>query len=574
MFRPEHPNPQCRRTAWKNLNGTWEFAIDSGRSGRTRKFYELDSLPDRIEVPFCPQSRLSGIEYRDFIPAAWYRRTFTLTKEQLSGRVLLHFGAVDYRAYVWVNGRMAGEHRGGYVSFSFDITGYCTEGENVLCVCAEDDERDPLIPTGKQSTNYFSAGCHYTRTTGIWQTVWLEFMPDTHIASFRLYPDAVNGALRVQAKVCGAGKLTATALWEGKEVGFAEKASNGEPVDLEIALTESHLWEVDRGGLYDLHLTYGDDRVESYFGLRELRYDNGRFYLNGRSVFQRLVLDQGFYPDGIYTAPTEDALIADITMSQAVGFNGARLHEKIFEPLFLYHCDRLGYLVWGEYPNWGLDHSNPASLYAMLPEWMEEMERDFNHPAIVGWCPFNETWDYEDRRQDNNVLSTVYRVTRAIDPTRPCIDTSGNYHVITDIYDVHDYDQDPASLRERYAKMLEERDVPDTPGVIASARGARRQHWNGKAPVFMSEYGGIQWAQGNGGWGYGNAPKTEEEFKARFKGLADVLLDHPGFFALCYTQLYDVEQEQNGLYTYERQPKFADMTFFRDVLRRKAAVED
>ena len=265
-------------------------------------------------------------------------------------------------------------------------------------------------------------------------------------------------------------------------------------------------------------------------------------------MFQRLVLDQGFYPDGIYTAPDDAELIADIDRSVAMGFNGARLHEKIFEERFLYHCDRKGYIVWGEFPDWGLDPSNRDVLYNTLPEWIEEVRRDRNHPAIVGWCPFNETWDYAGRQRDGSLQELTYEVTKAIDPTRPCLDVSGNYHAgKSDIYDVHCYDQDPKSFAARYATL---------PQSVDDTCGNHRQKYDGERPFFVSEYGGIRWSNDRNGWGYGDAPKTEEEFLERLKGLTDALLDNPYIFGFCYTQLTDVEQEQNGLYTYDRTPKF------------------
>lgn len=570
MFRPEHPNPQCKRAAWRNLNGTWEFEFDFGASGKERHVYEQETFEKTIEVPFCPESSLSGIGYKDFMPAVWYRRHFALRDEERSGRVLLHFGAVDYLSYIYINNALVGTHKGGYSSFAIDITDYCKTGDNTVAVCAEDDSRKPMIPCGKQSKTFFSAGCDYTRTTGIWQTVWLEFLPKEHITSFRLFPDAQAGSLRIEAKTAGTGLLRAEAFYEGKPVGAVEKTVLGDTCDLELALNEKHLWEVGCGRLYDLVLTFGEDRVESYFGLRSIRYADGKFYLNGKSVFQRLVLDQGFYPDGIYTAPSEEALIQDIKLSMAVGFNGARLHEKVFEPLFLYHADRLGYLVWGEYPNWGLDHTDPMALYGILPEWLEVLARDFNHPAIVGWCPFNETWDYHGKEPCFDVMEYIYLVTKAVDTTRPALDTSGGYHTLTDVYDVHDYEQDPSVFRARYQALATEGKLYDR---FADAH-KHRHNWNGKAPVFVSEYGGIRWSEDPSGWGYGNAPKTEEEFKARFKGLADALLDNERMFGLCYTQLYDIEQEQNGLYTYDRRPKFENMQDLHDAMARKAAIED
>ena len=568
MYRCEHPKPQFQRDAWINLNGEWQFEIDRGNSGVARKLYEDSAvLGSKINVPFCPQSKLSGVEDKDFMNSVWYKREVELTEEQIAGNVILHFGAVDYWATVYVNGKRVGKHKGGYVSFKFDVTEYVHAGKNTICLHAEDDERNRLIPRGKQSELYYSHGCDYTRTTGIWQTVWMEFLPKTHIVKTKYLMDAEACTLTIIADLVGAGTLTAQASFDGADCGTASiNCADGQAV-LTLNLTEKHLWEVNVGGLYDLKLTYGDDVVNSYFGLRSIAYRDHKFFLNGKSVFQRLILDQGFYPDGIYTAPSDDELIADIDRSMAMGFNGARLHEKIFEERFLYHADRKGYLVWGEFPNWGLDHSYADSIYGILPEWLEEVERDFNHPAIIGWCPFNETWDMNGRRQWNDVLNLVYNATKSADPTRPCIDTSGNYHVDkTDVYDVHDYEQDPAKFAEHFSDYNEF-------GTMSNGLGNRRQHYDGKTPFFVSEYGGIRWTDKQDGWGYGNAPKTEEEFLARLKGLTDVLLDDDRIFALCYTQLTDVEQEQNGLYTYDRRPKF-DPEVVHAIFSRKAAIED
>lgn len=568
QYRTEHPKPQFKRDSWINLNGEWEFEIDRGNSGEERGMYKMDAdkYNTTINVPFCPQSKLSGIADTDFMNSVWYRRTFTLTPDALTKRVVLHCGAVDYLATIFVNGQKAGSHKGGYVSFALDITDLVTEGENTLVIHAEDDERDRMIPRGKQSEAYFSKGCDYTRTTGIWQTVWLEFVPETHINRVKYYPDVASGSVTICADLSGQGDFKASASFDGKEMGEVTLCSVRGQVTATIKLKESHLWELGVGGLYDLELSFGEDNVQSYFGLRSIEYTDKRFLFNGRSVFQRLVLDQGFYPDGIYTAPSDAELEADVDRSMAMGFNGARLHEKIFEERFLYHCDRKGYIVWGEYPNWGCDHSCADAIYGILPEWLEEIERDFNHPSIVGWCPFNETWDMNGRKQYDPLIALVYQATKSADPTRPCIDTSGNYHVITtDVYDVHFYVQDPKEVAEHFAS-LENGKVEEIPSA------KERQAYDGKLPFFVSEYGGIRWSSDTNGWGYGNAPKTEEEFLERLKGLNDAMLDNPYIFAFCYTQLTDVEQEQNGLYTYDRKPKF-DPAIIHDLFARPAAIE-
>lgn len=583
--RDEHPNPQWERETWKNLNGPWEFEFDFGCSAVERRLWEKERFDREILVPFCPESRLSGIGYTDFISGVAYRRNFELSQEELSGRVLLHFGAVDYEASVYVNGTLVGSHKGGYTSFCFDITKHVAPGPNTLFVAVKDDVRSGLQPKGKQAHLYASSGCDYTRTTGIWQTVWLEFVPERHIQSAKYYPDPANGKVTVTGLVQGQGTLQLTALWEDKPVGEAALSVEDGFFTAQLDLSETHLWEPGKGGLYTLLLSFGEDRVKSYFGLRTAKFQGRKFLLNGKSLFQRFVLDQGFYPDGIYTAPTEEDLVKDIQLSFAAGFNGARLHEKVFEARFLYHCDRLGYLVWGEYPNWGLDHAHPLSTETYLNQWSEAVERDFNHPAIIGWCPFNETWGYREEREKNALLTSLYKLTKRLDPTRPCIDSSGNYRVLSEVYDIHDYDQDTQSFQARWDGLTDR--IRETGGVIPAedpffnsapeGPSGRAPFFNqpyDNQPIFVSEYGGIRWPDDTvEGWGYGNAPATPEEFFARYKGLTEALLNNPEIFGFCYTQLYDVEQEVNGLYTYGRAQKF-DISLIQKINQQKAAIED
>ncbi|MCV4232796.1 beta galactosidase jelly roll domain-containing protein [Virgibacillus sp. LDC1] len=573
--RPEYPRPQWVRPDWMNLNGSWQFEIDHGRSGKERGFHEPGhDLSGTITVPFCPESKLSGVEYKDFMAAVWYKRDFTVP-EEWKGSILLHFGAVDYETEVWLNGVSVGSHRGGYTPFSFDITPHVVPGKNVITVCAEDDVRSGRQPRGKQSGRFHSHGCDYTRTTGIWQTVWLEQVPEAYLSDMKLVGDPDNGCAHLELKINGnaAGhKLSASALYEGKAVGNASAVVSGPSVKLTLPLSEVHLWEAGQGRLYDLELTLQgrdqvSDTVQSYFGLRTVMLDGMAFRINGKSVFQRLVLDQGFYPDGVYTAPSDEDLRKDIEISMGLGFNGARLHEKMFEPRFLYWADRLGYLVWGEHANWGLDITTAEGMSHFLPEWLEGMERDFNHPALTGWCPFNETWDRDGAKQNNDVLRIVYEVTKKMDPTRPVIDTSGNFHVVTDIFDIHDYDQNPETFKQRYEPMKNGGEVYNS--------FPNRQQYEGQ-PYFISEYGGIWWnpdQKDEKSWGYGDRPTSEEAFLTRYAGLTNVLLDHPMMFGFCYTQLYDVEQEVNGLYTYDRRPKF-NPDVIRRINSRKAAIED
>ena len=570
IFRSEHPNPQFIRENWINLNGVWQFEVDSGRSGKAKGYMKEEPvLADTICVPFCPESKRSGLENKDFMRAEWYKRHISLSQQQIGDNIVeLHIGACDYSTEIWMNGLFVGSHRGGYSSFSFDITAFIHPGENTIAIYAEDDTRDPMIPSGKQSHEYNSFGCFYTRTTGIWQTVWLEFMPKSRIETVRFYPDIQQGTITLTIQFCGTEDFSAEILYKGNPMGNISCSACYGRRTFTVRLKEAHLWEPGCGRLYDIIMRFGKDEVRSYFGLREITLQGRKFMLNGTSVFQRLVLDQGFYPDGIYTAPDDKALKRDIEISMQAGFNGARLHEKVFEPRFLYHCDQMGYLVWGEYPNWGLDHSKKEAIYSILPEWTEILERDFNHPAIIGWCPFNETWDCGTpiSRQQDDLIRMVYRQTKALDPTRPCIDTSGVSHVETDIHDVHDYDQNPQSFAARY------RPIGET-GAFEEPHYGDRQKYDGKKPVFVSEYGGTGLSLHSGSWSYGSAAKSCAEFNERYRGLTHALLENPEICGMCYTQLYDVEQEQNGLYTYDREPK-TDITEIYRINTKKAAIEE
>ena len=568
--RKEHPKPQFERADWQNLNGPWQFEIDNGKSGVARELFKDEvKLSDEIIVPFCPESKLSGVIHKDFMYGVWYKRSFTVDNKKLNGRTFIHFGAVDYSAEVYINEKKVGTHKGGYVSFKFEITDYIKAGVNTVAVFAADDTRDHFIPSGKQCAEYNSTGCYYTRTTGIWQTVWLEFTPREYVEWVKYFPNIKQNQIVLEVCLNGNAPLSAEVSFDGKPMGRADVAAKNGITRISVDLKEKHLWDIGCGNLYDVEITFGKDRVHSYFGLREIAFDGDRFMLNGRSVFQRLVLDQGFYPDGIYTAPTDEDLKKDIELSLSCGFNGARLHEKIFEERYLYYCDKAGYLAWGEYPGWGVDHSSAEAVYAILPEWIEEINRDFNHPSIIGWCPMNETWPFEDRMQKDDVLRLIYRTTKAIDPERPCIDSSGWFHVETDIFDVHDYNQDPADFKKKYDTIMETGEIYDWTNEV---NHFNRQKHKGE-PAFVSEYGGIQWTDFKEAWGYGNEPKSLDEFYERFKGLTDALLDNTKMFALCYTQLTDVEQERNGLFNYDRSPKF-DAAKLKEIMSRKAAIED
>ena len=565
--RSEYPRPHLVREKWLSLNGEWAFTLDDARNGEFKNYATSAVFDKKITVPFCPESKLSGLEYTDFMNCVWYKREVEIPKDWCGKRVILHIDACDWECRAFVGGKHVGTHKGGYTPMAFDITDAITDGKALIAIEAIDEVRSSAQVSGKQSRKFASFGCYYTRTTGIWQSVWLEAADAAYVVNYHTVTDIDNAVATMAIKTSEAARgkgIRAVACYEGREVGRAEGKVGGEVTDLAVALSERHLWECGNGRLYDVVIEIFDgdavlDRVNAYFGLRTVRITKEGMFINGKTVFGRFVLDQGFYPDGLYTAPTDERLKKDITDAQALGFNGARLHQKVFEPRFLYHADKLGYMVFDETGNWGWGHNDKANIYTFLPEWIEEVERDMAHPSVIGWCPFNETWPLEDRRvQDQDMMRLVHDVTKAIDRTRPiiinsgslpCYDISGN--ILGDAYDIHDYEQDPEKFKETF-KDIDKGEIHDQ---LARIYG-NLQKFDNKKTVFVSEYGGIGWNMSDG-WGYGNAVKTEEEFMARLEGLTAVMREDRNVMGFCYTQLTDIEQEQNGLLTYDRVFKFA-----------------
>ena len=557
-----------------NLNGTWSYEFDFSRSGMDRKLYESKGFEGRITVPFAPQSELSGVGYKDFIPEMWYHRTISVPQDWSGKRIILHFGAVDYIASVYIDGKIAGRHWGGSSSFSIDITRMVSPGQDHdLVVRVEDDERSGQYAKGKQCGRFASFGCEYTRTTGIWQTVWMEPVARTGLRDVYIVPDLDQSRFVVEPSYYGleAGQQFRVTVKDGDKVVSRKTVPASAQTSAELTVKKVKTWSPESPFLYDIDLEVLDadgnviDAAASYSGMRKIHIVGNRIYLNNEPVYLRFVLDQGFYPDGIWTAPTDEALKKDIELSMAAGFNGARLHQKMFEPRFHYWADRLGYLTWGESASWGANINNSLSARNFLTEWEETVIRDRNHPSIIMWTPFNETWEHPENREAAReacrMVSDVYRLTKNLD-YRPCHDVSGNYHVMTDVFSVHQYMQDPAEL-EKWLSPVD--------GHVRQHDLANREVEYDGQPYLVDEYGGIKWVVGQEfseiSWGYGNAPKTIEEFYSRLEGLTDVILGFDHICGYCYTQLTDVEQEQNGIYNYDRTPKF-DMEKIRAVFTK------
>jgi hypothetical protein len=571
--RPEYPRPDMVRAEWINLNGQWDFALDLSNSGEERGMPAGSGFDRKILVPFAPESALSGVGFREFISGAWYKRTFNVPPEWAGKRILLNFEACDYATTVWINGMKAGGHVGGYTPFSLDVTDLLRSGENLIIVEARDDTRSRRQPIGKQSDRFESYGCSYTRTTGIWQTVWLEPVAATHIRKYAVVTDIDNGEALITATLNRSpdeGWVRLKVTEKGKTKFEAVKKA-AESVSFQAVLKNPSLWGIAKPDLYDVEISLEkgkrvEDRISGYFGMRKVDIRGNKFYLNNKVLFLRTVLDQGFYPDGVYTAPTDEALRKDIALSMSFGFDGARLHQRVFERRFLYWADKLGYIVWGEFPDWGLSLAEPEAMLVFNTQWAEAVERDFNHPSLIGWCPLNERWS----RNYPGLIPAVFELTKRLDPTRPVIDASGGYHEISpDIYDSHNYDQNPETFKACYDGLLA------SPQVVFVNEDVTRHVPYAGQPYFVSEYGGIWWNPGQKdgkAWGYGDHPKSIEEFVERYKKLTDALLSNPAVAGFSYTQLYDVEQEVNGLMTYGREPKY-DPAYFRKINQQPAAIE-
>ena len=593
--RPEYPRPQLRRQDWTNLNGEWSFAFDDPDAGLANGWQNTDvatlrsndsPFDRKITVPFCYQSKLSSIGDTAFHDIVWYARTFE-SPSLGDERLLLHFGAVDYRAAVWVNGTQVVTHEGGHTPFSADVTHALAgdAGNNILVVRAEDPSRDVTIPRGKQYWKERSEGIFYTRTTGIWQTVWLEPINGSRIDSIRLTPDVDAGSIEVEVSIEGTEpemSLRATVEFDGDQVLEDIFSVRSSLIERTLPLLRrgdapdtSHLadwpgpalWSPEHPNLYDLQLELLDpddevlDRVDSYFGMRKIEAKDGKVLLNDRPLYQRLVLDQGYFPQGILTAPTDEDLRRDVELAKEMGFNGARKHQKVEDPRWLFWADTLGFLVWGEMAN--AYQYSPAYVRRLTAEWQEAVIRDYNPPCIVAWVPMNESWGVpnlaSDRSQTEHLLA-LYHLTRSLDLTRSVVSNDGWEHAITDLCTIHDY-RDAEALAKSYA-------TPES--AVAAEPADRPVYAPGYAykgePILITEFGGIAYSGDEEGWGYSTVAGGDE-FLERYEALIAALLRCQPVQGFCYTQLTDVEQEVNGLLTYDRKPK-ANLDRIREITTR------
>ncbi|HZU25734.1 MAG TPA: glycoside hydrolase family 2 TIM barrel-domain containing protein [Bryobacteraceae bacterium] len=566
--RPEYPRPQFEREEWLNLNGWWDFEFDDGRRGTEERWAEGGRRFSRpILVPFCFESPLSGIGDTGFHPRMWYRRSFVIPESWAGRRVLLNFGAVDYRAAVWVNGHRAGEHEGGNTPFRFDITDLLEADGNELTVQVEDPPQDRFIPRGKQHWKETSESIFYKRTSGIWQTVWLEPVAESWLERVRI-ASTLDGSVTFDATIQNPDpelRFIARVSYKGREVATGIAPADESQAVAAAFVRDPKWWSPSAPELYDVtfELRRGEeviDRVQSYFGFRSVAVHDGRVQLNGAPLYLRMVLDQGYWPESNLTPPSDEAIQYDIRQAKEMGFNGVRKHQKVEDPRFLYWADRMGLLVSAEMANAYM--FDAESVARVTREWIDVMARDCNHPSIIIWVPLNESWgvpDVRDPRQQAH-LRAMYMLTRSLDDSRLVIDNDGWEHTgCTDLFAVHDYSQTGEVFLQRFRDLNEGRIPSPCQGKPYLCPG---NEYNG-APVFLSEFGGISYEHPDdatkvpeNSWGYEGIEKTAEATLGRMRGLYEAIAKTPKVIGICYTQLTDVEQEINGLLTYDRRPKF------------------
>lgn len=575
-YLKDYPRPQFIRKEWENLNGEWNFVFDDNDEGETKRYFIDFPKKSIINVPFTYETKMSGIEDESIHYIVWYNKKISISKEQIENKkTILHFEGSDYITKVWVNGTYIGKNVGGYSRFSFDIEKYIIEGENDITVKVEDSlSKDQ--PRGKQRYKKESWKCWYVQTTGIWKTVWLEWTSKEYIKNIKATPKADENKIKLEIETNIPEKdfegqnyyIEAEISFNGKIINISREEININYQEVEIDIYKENTehiiqkWSPKNPNLYDIIYTLynGDeiiDKVYSYFGIRKIKINEDKIFLNEEQLYLKLILDQGYWKDSHLTPPSEESLINDIDSVLEFGYNGIRKHQKIEDERFLYWCDVKGILVWSEMANcYSFDDK---SLQDFTKEWIKIVKQNYNHPSIITWVPINESWGVPDvsiDKKQQSFINSIYYLTKSIDNTRPVISNDGWEHTISDIITIHDYKQDGKLLYSEY--------TDDDKKVLNNLIKYNSNHklfaeeyqYNGQ-PVIMSEYGGIA-LNSEEGWGYGKQVKDENEFIERFASLTQAIKDIPYISGYCYTQLTDVQQEINGLLDENRNEKFSD----------------
>jgi len=579
-----YPRPMLRRSGWACLNGWWDFALDPDARWVRPEHVKWDK---KILVPFAPETPASGIADTSFYNACWYRRTIRAPKLAHGERLILHFGAVDWHATVWFNGQVVVQHQGGYTPFSADVTGALVDGEQTIIVRAEDDPHDLAKPRGKQDWQLEPHSIWYPRTTGIWQTVWMERVPHTWISRVRWIPNVERWEMSIEARIHGRltdGLKLRAKLSVGDQVlsddaylvvrGEANRRITFSDPGIDDYRNEL-LWYPHTPTLIHVDLELLEpggvviDSVKSYTAMRSIGVQGDRLVLNGRPYYLRMALDQGYWPETGLSAPDDEAIRRDVELAKAMGFNGVRRHQHVSDPRFLYWADTLGLLVWEEMPS-PYRYTRHA-IQRVTREWMDVIHRDISHPCIIAWVPFNESWgvpDLPDSPAQRHWVQAMYHMTRTMDPTRPVIGNDGWESVATDIIGIHDYDAEPDRIRKRYS------DDESTETLFKRFRPGGRLLMLGPAPsdqpIMITEFGGIAYSKEKGTWGYSKA-QSSKAFETKYTKLLEAIRSIPTIAGFCYTQFADTYQEANGLLYADRTPKFSIAAIARATGGHEAA---
>ena len=556
----DYPRPQFVRKEWKSLNGEWNFIFDDNNEGEIKEYFKDFPINKKINVPFTYETKLSGIEDESVYYIVWYNRKINISKEQLqNNNVILNFEGSDYKTKIWINGNYIGENIGAYSRFSFDIERYVVEGENDITIKVEDSlSKDQ--PRGKQRYKKESWKCWYIQTTGIWKTVWLEWVSKKYLKGVKITPKTNKVQLEIEINLSEQDikkqkyYIEIEISFNGQVLNRTKEIINNNYQKVETDIVQEGIehniqkWSTDSPNLYDINykLYCKDeviDNVNSYFGIREISIKGNKIYLNEEELYLKLILDQGYWKESHLTPPNEESLIEDIESVLAFGYNGIRKHQKIEDERFLYWCDVKGVLVWSEMANcYNFDDN---SLQDFTNEWIRVVKQNYNHPSIITWVPINESWGIPEVsicEKEQNFATSLYYLTKAMDNTRPVISNDGWEHTISDIITIHDYKQDDELLYQEY-----------TDKDMKVLNNLEEYKYEGQ-PVIMSEYGGIA-INSEEGWGYGKQVKDEKELIERFTKLTKAIKNIPYIIGYCYTQLTDVQQEINGLMDAERNYK-------------------
>ncbi|MBP3600353.1 MAG: glycoside hydrolase family 2 [Clostridia bacterium] len=575
----KHPNPQNYRKDFLCLDGSWDFAFDFDNIGLKNAWQNAQKLDSVILVPFVYQSKKSGIDSAQFCETVWYKRKVTVPESFNGKRVILNFAAVDYECDVWVNGNHATHHLGGYSSFKTDITELLNGGENDITLRVTDPDFAKQNIRGKQLWGTGEFGCWYKRYTGIWQSVWLEAVSELHIERFILKGDVDTNIVSIKAELEGFNKddnisADVQIVINETEVANASFKVYGDYINEQLSVDYagspfrgSEWWSPEHPNLYRMLITLKKngqeaDEIQTYFGMRKLEAEYGRVLLNNFPFYHRSILNQGYYPEGYITPEDDERIISDIKLIKSMGYNAMRIHQKIESPRFLYWCDRVGIAVWEEIPS--MYQYRELEAHNIMSQITDIVLRDINHPSIFTWVMFNESWGVQQLRFDigqQNLTKGAYFTVKSMDPTRFVISNDGWQQTESDIMTIHDYSAYGDELSERYGTDAPQ--IGENPVAGQRRFAFAKDHGYSGQPIMLTEYGGISYAT-DGGWGYNEKVKTEEEFLERFGSLTIAIRKIPYMTGYCFTQFTDVENEQNGLVTINREPK-ADITKIRKI---------